>query len=169
MYIARSPFIIASLSAILLSACTATGPTFQPADNTTTPGNGMLYVYREKTFAFGGRSAYFYVNDVNVFDLNPEGYSWVSLPPGTYKLKQKWPVDVSFGSLEISIQIQPGEARYVSFATGGCKVYPMCVEWRLAGENQRVGAQEISAKKFQPNFGAEKINIKLNDVSSKAR
>lgn len=93
-----------------LVGCTATGPTFKTVDSVP-PGEATLYVYREGGLGFGARSAYFYVNDINVFDLDRLGYSWVALPPSRYKIRQSWPVDLMARSTQFEIDLKAGEVR----------------------------------------------------------
>lgn len=103
------------------------------------------------------------MNDVNVFDLNADGYSWVVLPSGTYKLKQKWAADIMAKPVEINLDVRPGETRYLSFQTGVCGggYRLVCLEWSLRSETAAVGRQAIEDKKFQENFGQTKVTEQL--------
>ena len=143
---------------MIVSACTAVGPAFKPVERVDAKTT-LVYIYREESFALGGRSAYFYINDINVFDLAPGGYSWVTLPSGIYKIKQKWPLDVSWKSIEITLEVKPGETRFYDFYTGACPVgsQPICIEWTLRSIPSDSGKRAILNKKFQPNFGLEKM------------
>lgn len=105
----------------------------------------------------GGRSAYFYVNDINVFDLDRNGYSWVSVPAGTYKLTQKWPIDIMKGPIDITVDVKAGETRYFSFDTGSCGGPGICIEWTLRPVDNGRATLQIADKKFQSNFGLEKL------------
>lgn len=158
----RKFIAVATLVVLLLTGCAATGPAFQPVANVD-PGSGLVYVYRAKTFALGARAAYFYINDVNVFDLNADGYSWVSLPAGTYKLKQKWAADIWAKPVEVNLDVRPGETRYLSFETGVCAsgYKEICLQWTLRSETAQVGQQAIVDKKFQENFGLTKMQEQL--------
>lgn len=149
------------LVVLLFTGCAAIGPAFTPAPDEA--GNGILYVYRGTNKAFGARSAYFYVNDINVFDLDRNGYSWVSLPSGTYKVTQKWPIDIMTKSIETTIEIRAGEARYISFDTGFCQggFGTICMSWVLRQENKDKAMWQITDKKFQPNFGLEKLKAAI--------
>lgn len=147
-----------SVLVALLSGCAATGPVYKPVQDAD-PGNALVYVFRGAGFAMGGRTAYFYVNDVNVFDLDQGGYSWVSLPPGNYKLKQGWPIDVMAKPTELDLEARAGETLYFSFQTGTCKAgfREICVQWQFRGLPAGEGRSAIADKRFQPNFGAAKL------------
>lgn len=147
----------------LLSGCAASGPIFKPPEDAD-PGNALVYIYRGTGVAFGARSAYFYVNDVNVFDLNQGGYSWVSLPPGNYRLKQSWPADIFAKSIELDLEVHAGETRYFSFETGTCQggYREICLQWRFQGQSPDTGRLAIADKRFQQNFGASKLRLLLN-------
>jgi hypothetical protein len=147
-----------ALAAALLSGCAARGPAYKPAEDLP-PGNALVYVYRGSSFAFGARSASFYVDDVNVFDLRAGGYSWVSLPPGHYKLKQTWPIDMMAKSVEIQLDVRAGEASYVSLQTGTCSYRMIC--WELRAQPPAVGQEAIADKKFQDNLGPEEVKAEL--------
>jgi hypothetical protein len=147
----------------LLSGCAATGPVYEPVENADS-GNALVYVFRGAGFAMGGRTAYFYVNDINVFDLDQGGYSWVSLPPGRYKLKQSWPIDVMAKPTELDLEARAGETLYFSFQTGMCKAgfREICVQWQFRGLPADEGRSAIADKRFQPNFGAAKLKSMLD-------
>lgn len=152
---------------LFLSGCAATGPIYRPADNVN-PKNAVIYVYRGTGFAFGARSAYFYINNVNVFDLDQGGYSWVSLPPGRYKLKHSWPVDVVAKSSELDIQVEAGQNLYFALNTGMCNnLSPgVCVKWGVEERTPEIGKTEIADKKFQKNFGALKLMLITGEAKS---
>lgn len=153
------------LLAVFLSGCAATGPVYKPVEND--PGKALVYVYRGTGFALGGRSAYFYVDGVNVFDLDQGGYSWVSLPPGPYKLKQSWPVDAFAKSTELDLDVRAGEIRYFSFQTGICQggSREICIQWEFRDQPPEVGRAAIADKRFQQNSGAAKLKMQLDRKS----
>jgi len=143
-----------------LVGCAATGPAFKAVESIP-PGEATLYVYREGGLALGARSAYFYVNDINVFDLDRLGYSWVALPPGRYKLRQSWPVDVLARSTQFEIDLKAGEVRYFSFGTGNCAAgyREICYSFRELPAG--AGRAAIADKQFQENFGTTKVRQSL--------
>jgi hypothetical protein len=158
----RHIFILLGISVLLLTGCAATGPAFAPAQ-ISDPDAATVYIYRKSNFALRARAAYFYVNDVNVFDLNAEGYSWVALPGGKYTLRQGWAVDMLAKSLVLNLEVRPRETRYFSFETGVCAAgyREVCVEWVLREQRPEVGRREIQEMKFQENFGASKLAQQL--------
>lgn len=156
-----SRFII--VIALTLAGCSATGPIYKPAENIP-EGEAVIYISREAGFGLGGRSAYFYVNEVNVFDLDQRGYSWVSLPSGHYKLRQSWPVDVMARSVSFEIDVKPGEVRYFSFGTGACSdgYRPgICISYGVQELPPDAGKAAIADKRFQENFGMPKLRQAL--------
>ncbi len=156
--------MLVSLIAIVLSGCAATGPVFTPVAPPD-PDSAVVYIYRERTFAFGARAAYFYVNDVNVFDLNADGYSWLTLPAGRYKLRQTWALDIIPKPIEANVELKAGEIRYLSLSTGVCRggyrLHEVCVERELRNQPPQVGRAAIADKHFQENFGMAKLKRQL--------
>ena len=157
-----------SITTTLLVGCAATGPTFSPAP-VVDPDATNVYIYRRTALALGGRAVYVFINDVNVFDLNSGGYSWVSLPAGDYKLTQKWGFDMLAKPLVLDIQVKPKQVRYFSFETNLCNggYKEICLGWRLREESPEVGSAEIQKAKFQENFGAAKLSEKLGQALPK--
>lgn len=153
----------------VLAGCAGQGPKFHPPGPVfeqvanRDPNRALIYIYRPVTFALGGRAAYFYINDVNVFDINIGGYSWVELPPGTYKLNQKWAFDVIAKSIEMNIAVKAGEVRYMSFQTGGCGSGggQICISYTLQEQPELIAGPAIADKHFQDNFGLSKLNAVL--------
>lgn len=136
-----------------LFGCAATGPTFQDID-ITNPESGAIFIYRADSFALAVRDAYFYVDDINVFDLSRNGYSFIVLPAGKHIVKQKWAIDISRKSLEFPIEVEAGKKTYLSFETGVCGIFYMtvCLEWKLREEEPVKAAQEIISKRLQKPF-----------------
>jgi hypothetical protein len=144
---------------LFLSGCAASGPTFTPAEKLG-PNEGLVYIHRDNGFGLGGRTAYFYINGVNIFDLDRKGYSWISLPAGHYTLRQKWPADVTPKSLSIELDIEAGQTRYFGFGTDLCS--DRCIQYELHEQQPSVGRATIAEKHFQPNFGAAKLREVLS-------
>lgn len=153
---------IVAVAIALLSGCAARGPIYKPAEGVPA-SNGLVYVYRASGFAFGGRSASFYVDGVNVFGIRAGGYSWASLPPGHYKLKQTWPVDMFAKSVEIDLDVRAGETSYVSLETSVCNFNTVC--WELRQQPPAIGEAAIADKKFQDNLDADELKAQLDHKS----
>ncbi|PBI88576.1 hypothetical protein BKP43_33570 [Variovorax boronicumulans] len=150
------------LTAVLLAGCAnARGPTFRPAENIK-PEDGVVYVYREEAFASGARSAYFYVDGVNVFNLDTGGYSWAALPPGSHKLRLEWAWDMLKKPVEMDISIRAGEAKYVALKTNTCMVpgNVTCLDVGLRETSAAIASQEIRSMAFQENFGLERLKAR---------
>ncbi|VVE27749.1 hypothetical protein PPN31114_03488 [Pandoraea pneumonica] len=145
----------------LLSACGAIGPAFQAVQNVP-EDKALVYVYRYDRLALGARTAKFYLNDVPAFDLDSNGYSWLTLSPGTYHLAQRWSslwMGEDRDETRLILMVGAGETIYVSFDTNRCPSdYGMlCLSWKLKRMSEYLGPKEIANKKFQENFGLKEI------------
>jgi Protein of unknown function (DUF2846) len=154
--------LIALTCALILSACAASGPLYEPAPLPAAAG-ALIYIYRPSGFALGGRDAYFYIDDVNVVDISNNGYSWLHLPAGEYTLKQKWPFDVTYGlqTLELKVRWLPERTYFYRLETS---IRGPSVEWRLREVSSETAITEIQRCKLQPAFGIDKL---LQQVSGR--
>lgn len=136
----------------MLAGCAATGPAFQPA-SAPDSGRALIYIYRPGGFTLGGRDAYFYVNDKNVADLSAEGYTYFYLSPGTYKLTQKWPLDlIGFRNLELPLVVTPGQTYYYKFTASGepiCGYNRICYAWSMRKMEENTAKNEILIYRYQ--------------------
>lgn len=97
-----------------------------------------------------------------VFTLSV-GYSWIALPPGHYKLRQSWPIDVMSKTTQLEVDLRQDEVRYSSFGTDGCssKQGEICIRYALQEVPVNTGRAAIADKRFQENFGAGKLHQSL--------
>ncbi|MFZ6870751.1 DUF2846 domain-containing protein [Undibacterium sp. Di27W] len=164
------------LISILLTACAATGPAYQAA---RAPENGkaLIYVYRVKSFALGGRDAYFYVDGKNIADLSVEGYTWFQIPAGEHKFEQRWPADVPGSTNPVTAKIaqlfkkssddgsvekktlqqgyvnwEAGQTYYYRFGTNLAGTSPMKIEWFLQEITAEQALPELKKTKLQNSF-----------------
>lgn len=163
------------LIAILLTACAATGPAYQAAK---APDNGkaLIYIYRVKSFALGGRDAYFYVDGKNIADLSVEGYTWFHIPAGEHKFEQRWPVDIPGNTNPVTAKIiqlftksddgstekrtlqqgyvnwEAGKTYYYRFGTNLVSTSPMKMEWTLQEITAEQALPELKKTKLQSSF-----------------
>lgn len=143
-----------------LSGCTAIGPEYEKVAEV--PENEtVVYIYRDGSTPISARRAYFYINNINVFDLNKLGYSWVTLPEGEYELKQKWPFDVSIRSIKAPFSVSGSGERYLRFSVEMCRGGPMCFRWILEEVSPDIARYEITKTKYQENFGLTKLKKSL--------
>ncbi|MES2408574.1 MAG: DUF2846 domain-containing protein [Pseudomonadota bacterium] len=149
--------LILLIVAFSLAGCAATGPLFQKA-SPPDHGKALIYIYRPSSFMLGGRDAYFYINDKNIADVSAQGYTQIYLEPGTYNLKQKWPIDLmGFKNLELPLIVEPNNTYYFRFysgagAAGGCGPQNMvgtCFEWSLQQVSWADAMPEISHCHYQ--------------------
>jgi hypothetical protein len=76
---------------VLLSGCAATGPAYKAAEEPS-GGFALVYIYRPDSLTYGARAANFFLDDRSVAEIRSNGYSYFYVKPGTYRLRQKWPV-----------------------------------------------------------------------------
>lgn len=161
--------LLLGIISVLLAGCAAKGPAFVPVQ-ISDPDTATVYIYRRNNSVLRARAAYFYVNDVNVFDLRAAGYSWIALPAGKYTLRQAWGADMLLAKPIVAhLEVRPGQTRYYSFQTGLCEggYAHVCLEWEIREETSDVGSREIQKMKFQNNFGAAKLAQQLRSTTSK--
>jgi hypothetical protein len=140
----------------LLTACAANGPIYKPAA-TPTDNKALVYIYRPSiSYMLHARSAYFYVDNRNIVDIDPSGYSYTYLEAGEHKIKQKWPIDlIGFKDVELPISAQPGKTYFYRFTVDGgdgC-IYTyntMCFSWKIEEVSEQSAMQEISSCHYQP-------------------
>lgn len=102
--------------AFLLAACAAPKGNPKPQSWVASPNNGELVIYRTRAFAAGGQDTYFYIDGVHVGTLGQGNYTTVKLPPGSYRLDQKWPFGVVMPDLSIDVEVPARQKRYVRLA-----------------------------------------------------
>ena len=108
----KSKWILLGLS-ILLAACAAPSGKPKPQTWVSDAKNGELVIYRPRSFVSGARNVYFYVDGVSVASIGSGTYSLIRLPPGPYRLSQKWDWDVMIKDMEIDISVPSNERTYV--------------------------------------------------------
>jgi hypothetical protein len=140
------------LVTLVLASCAASGPLFQSASPPDS-GKALVYIYRPGGFALGARDAYFYVNDKNVADLSSEGYTHFSLDPGTYNIKQKWPMDlIGFKDLDLPLVVSANRTYFYRFFSGiadSCPYDKICFKWSLQQVTESAAKTEISKCRYQ--------------------
>ncbi|MBV8656824.1 MAG: DUF2846 domain-containing protein [Burkholderiales bacterium] len=157
-------FTMAVAGCALVDGTFATGPTFKPTENIS-PNEAVVYIYRDASWAIRSRAARFYINDVHLFSLDQLGYSWVSLPAGHYTLRQGWPIDMMAKSIQLELDVKPGQVRYFSFRTGVCpkqEPHSLCMDYRLQEQPASIAQPEIADKRFQENFGLADLRQTLS-------
>jgi len=99
--------IIVLFFVFIISSC-AIGPKFTPAPPPP-EGKGLLYLMRGDVYHGGGFPTKFIINDRIVAKLYDQGYTWIHLAPGTYKVRA--------GGIEkkFKITISGGETHYFRY------------------------------------------------------
>jgi len=104
----------------------------------------------------GNRTAYFFVNEVNVADLNNDGYTWFHVPAGEYTLKHTWATWPAMGYLlEIRTRWLPRSTYYYRLDTsleGMGKVL-----YRVSRVPADQAVTEISCCRLQPAVDVDKL------------
>lgn len=105
-------------AAILLSACSATGPLFSAAP-APAAADALVYVYRPEAPFYGGIKSHFYVDGAKVASLSKGGYSAFYLPVGSHTMKQQWTgMTGASDTLQFGFELKPGETRYYRLSIG---------------------------------------------------
>ncbi|MGF6349163.1 hypothetical protein [Variovorax sp. W2I14] len=140
----KSKWILLGLS-ILLTACAAPSGKPKPQTWVSDSKNGELLIYRPKSFVFGARNVYFYVDGVAVASIGSGTYSLVKLPPGPYRLSQKWDWDMLIKDMEIEINVPSKERTYVRLvqSAGEFSGGVLRTTWQLESVPSDKGLDEI--------------------------
>lgn len=145
---------VSALIAFVMSGCAANGPAFD-ARPSSISGAAHVYIYRVDSPAWGGRDAYFYVNDLNVADLSRNGHTQIDVAKGTYVLKQKWPLDITLGmkTLEVPVRWENGANYYYRFVA---IADAHSVKWQLTKVDESIALSELKETRYQPPKDAGK-------------
>lgn len=140
----KSKWILLGLS-ILLAACAAPNGKPKPQTWVSDAKNGELVIYRPRSFVSGARNVYFYVDGVAVASIGSGTYSLIKLPPGPYRLTQKWDWDVMIKDMEIEISVPPKERTYVRLVLSNFEHMSGAFRstWRLESVPSEKGLNEI--------------------------
>jgi hypothetical protein len=142
------------LLVLFISGCVATGPLYQAAPEPKA-SDALIYIYRPGSGAMGGRTAYFFVNEVSVADLSNDGYTWFHVPAGEYTLKHTWQTWPVMGStVQVRTRWLSGNTYFYRLETsGGIGI----IQWRLSRVPANEALTEISSCKLQPAFDVDKV------------
>jgi hypothetical protein len=142
--------------AAALSGCAAIGPAFAPVDNMK-PGQGILYVYRPKTWSMSALSAVFEVDERKA-TLENNNYAAIPISAGQYKVMHQWKAGLLGNSklegrpIFTTITVTGGRATYVRLfaeARSGLSdaTYPSSINtnfrWALEEVYESVALPEI--------------------------
>jgi hypothetical protein len=144
-------YVALPLAALSLFGCVATGPLYKDAPPPP-EGKALVYIYREQGVALVGRQTWFYVDDVEVGELDNQGYTWAYVPAGLHTLKQEWPLDITLGrTTDTTIDLQAGQSYYYKLRTAASFGYnTVSAAWEIANISPRIGNFEISQYHYQP-------------------
>ena len=159
-----SLIITVLLASAILAGCAARGLAYNPAPPPP-EANALVYIYRPDAAPFSARDAYFYIDDVNIVDLSRKGYTWFHVPAGRYKLKQKWPFDVTLGmkTVEATVEWEAGATYYYRLQVLS---KPFTVEWRLSQVPAPEATLELRDCRLQPPVGIPTV---IKEASSRCR
>ena len=159
---------LVTLVVAFLAGCTATGPAYQAAP-APERDQALLYIYRPESMALGARTASFRIGGVHLGELLSGGYTRVYLKPGYYKVAQEWnawafDMQNMSRTLEIGIEIEPGETGYVEFNTeittvGGMRMF----RWVL----RAVPPAQAKAKLSECRYTAHGVAFRAPSPSSR--
>jgi hypothetical protein len=139
--------LVSAIAALCLSGCIASGPLYQDAPPPVA-GKALIYVYRVRGLAFGLRQTWFYVDDVEVGELDGQGYTWAYVPAGVHRLKQEWPIDVTFGrTTDLVVNWEAGKTYYYRLETG---IGYRKIIWKIARIRPEMAEAELASYHLQP-------------------
>lgn len=114
---AGTKFVIAGLIAALC-ACTASGPPFTPATETSSD-NALVYVYRPDTLFYSADPdvPILYLDGVRLLRLRINGYTWLEVEPGQHaiSLKESLLGLPSWTIGEIDLPAESGRTYYIRY------------------------------------------------------
>jgi hypothetical protein len=143
----------------LLTACAAPGGRQMPENWKDQSNSGELVIYRSRSLVATVRDTYFYVDDVHVASLGSSSYSIVRLPPGMYRLTQKWDWDMMVKDMVIDVEVRPKQRSYVRLVQSGSNVIyssPTVFQfgWELAVVPESIGSVEVQRLDVRPSLAA---------------
>jgi hypothetical protein len=148
----RTLLIVALLS---LAGCAANKPAFiiapKPEGN-----NALVYLYRSNADTNGDVRADFYLDNVNVANLERNEYTWMHIPAGKYVLHQKWAGD-SADNQKVSVVMQAGNVYYYRLATS---ILNHNVQWFIGSAMPRQMISPLREAKFMPSLPFEQAALK---------
>lgn len=146
--------LIAMLS-MLLAACTADGPGFEPLAQRPA-GQGIVYVYRPKGETIGrGETPYVEIADESMIMLKAGGYVSRTLPPGEHKITVRQSllfVPTIWDS--VTIAVAPGSVSYVRVDQRVTKVGTA----GFFSAMQKVSIEEVPAETGQAEIADTRLN-----------
>jgi len=99
----------------ILTACGATGPTYQSLD-LTTPENSVIYIYRPSHFVGAASYPEITLDEKHLGSLKNGGYLVKEISPGKHKLTTKgnaW--NYALAEKTIMFEAMPGESKYARY------------------------------------------------------
>lgn len=144
---------------LLLTGCSATGPTFKEAA-TPSSDKALVYIYRPSAFVLRARDAHFFVDGKELVGLSNNGYTQMYLPEGQHQIAQSWAMGGITSALlgqgtptvGLSLNVKAGQTYYFRFSTGaGEPSYPAIVlRWQITQVPTEIGSAEIVETRYQP-------------------
>jgi len=151
----RLKWLLLGLVAVL-TACAAPGGRSMPENWKDQYDSGELVVYRSRSLVAVLRDTYFYVDGVHVASLGSSSFSIVRLPPGSYRLTQKWDWDMMAKDMVINVDVRPRQRSFVRLLQSGSNVIhssPAVFQfgWELAVVPDSIGSAEIQRLDVRPS------------------
>jgi hypothetical protein len=106
----------ATITAVLLTACGATGPKFTSAE-APAGESSVIYIYRPSTFAAGAFSPLLVIDDKVVGKIPSGSYARRNLDAGLHKIELRRPSEAygKFKTRSLEIMTKPGSTTYIRY------------------------------------------------------
>jgi hypothetical protein len=113
----RALATLAAFFFLLLVSCAPLpgGAPFAEVAYPTEQSRALVFIYRHDELA-GARTPTVEVSGQPKMEFHNLGYAWLSLPPGTYRIRAIWPRDTGLQPAEDSFTFEPNRTYYVRLA-----------------------------------------------------
>lgn len=119
----------------------------------------LVYIFRAPAFALAGRGSIFFIDDVKVVVLGHSGCTLMVVPSGHHILKQRWPLDVSWGrNISAPVDWEVGRTYYYKIDTSvdiGYQTMTFTTDLRAADKIE--DATGSKGCRFTPAFDLDKL------------
>lgn len=154
--------LLSAAALLLLSACAATGPVFEPV---AAPARGyaVVYVYRPDRAPVSEAPASLYIDNVRFASLWTNGYTVLHLPARQFTLRQDWPmVKDDAQTIRVPLALDAGGTYYYRLdfkRVPGPKErgLKMELQWTLAPMSKEEALQELQSAKLEPAVNVKRI------------
>ena len=139
----RSIRCVLFVIAVLATGCTAAGPLYRPIE-IIPPGQALVYVYRQPSFAFSAQSVNIRVDGETVAKLLNGGYTAMGLSPGDHTLTLY--VGMFLSRLHQKVHMEAGQTYFFAMRA---RSFGLGVEWAFTPVGSKLAEQQIAELHYQ--------------------